>query len=220
MKNTIRQSGLYIDKIICKYKEGGTIDMKDKRLIFYNKIKGLDDKAYLKYSLKYQLAPVIMGFKPGMTINLPRHKYEADWPIYSQHIEEELGVKSAMLRSSQKSIIIFFYRSCLIEDLLQDEEVQTFLKPFGYNTTSVQSAVAYLQKRYELEHCPHELGIFLGIHLKDVKDYMLCPDKECLLCSYWKVYNDVENAKTTFANFDAAKVSMLNALLRELQVAA
>ncbi len=196
------------------------IDMKDKRLIFYNKIKGLDDKTYLKYSLKYQLAPVIMAFKPGMTINLPREKYEADWPIYSKYIEEELGIKSAVLRNSPKSIILFFYRNCLIEELLQNEEVQSFLKPFGYETTNVEVAVKYLQKRYEVEHCPHELGIFLGIHLKDVQDYILYPEKECLLCSYWKVYNNVEQAKNIFASFDAAKVKMLNTLLEELQAVA
>lgn len=193
--------------------------MKDKRLIFYNKIKGLDEKSYLKYSLKYQLAPVIMGFKPGMTINLSREKYETEWLIYSRYIEEELGIKSAILRYSTKSIIIFFYRTCLVEDLLKDREIEVFLKGFNYNTTSVNAAVLDLQKRYQVEHCPHELGIFLGIDLKDVKDYILCPDKKCLLCSYWKVYNNVEAAKITFANFDLAKVKMLNTLLEELQVA-
>ena len=194
--------------------------MKDKRLIFYNKIKALDEKTYLKYSLRYQLAPVIMGFKPGMTINLSREKYEADWPIYSQYIEEELGIKSAILRSSSRSIILLFYRRCLIEELLQNQEIKAFLEPFGYETSSVEKAIICLQKRYEVEHCPHELGIFLGIHIKDVKDYMLCPNKECLLCSYWKVYNNVEDAKTTFARFDLAKVKMLNTLLEELQIAA
>lgn len=193
--------------------------MKDKRLIFYKKIKGLDDKEYLKYSLKYQLAPVIMGFKPGMTINLPRERYAMDWLVYSNYIEEELGIKSAILRYSSKSIIIFFYRTCLIESLLQNKEIASFLKAFNYDTTSVQGAVAHLQKRYKVEHCPHELGIFLGIDLADVQDYMLCPDKKCLLCSYWKVYNNVEAAKVTFASFDLAKVKMLNTLLEELQVA-
>lgn len=194
--------------------------MKDKRLIFYNKIKGLDDKTYLKYSLKYQLAPVIMGFKPGMTINLAREKYEADWPVYSQYIEEELGIKSAILRSSSRSIILLFYRPCLMEEVLNNQEIRAFLEPFGYEMSSPEKAVECLQKRYEVEHCPHELGVFLGIHIKDVKDYMLCPNKECLLCSYWKVYNNVEDAKTTFALFDLAKVKMLNTLLEELQVAA
>ncbi|WP_054740878.1 DUF3793 family protein [Cellulosilyticum ruminicola] len=193
--------------------------MKNKRLVFYRTIKGLDDKMYLKYSLKYQLAPVIMGFKPGMTINLPREKYEKDWASYSEYIESELQIKSAVLRYSNKSIIIFFYRNCLIEDLLQDKEIRLFLKQFAYDTTSVIGAVKHLQKRYNEEHCPHELGVLLGIDLKDVQDYIQCPDKECLLCSYWKVYNNVEIAKITFANFDLAKSKMLNSLLEELKVA-
>ncbi len=193
--------------------------MKDKRLVFYKTIKELDDRAYLKYSLKYQLAPVIMGFKPGMTINLSRDKYEKDWLTYSKYIESELEVKSAVLRYSTKSIIIFFYRECLIERLLQDVEIINFLDKFAYDTSSVACAVEHLQARYKTEHCPHELGVFLGIDLKDVKDYMQCPNKECLLCSYWKVYNNIEMAKVTFANFDLAKVKMLNSLLEELQSA-
>ena len=144
--------------------------MKDKRLIFFNKIKGLDDTSYLKYSLKYQLAPVIMGFKPGMTINLPSEKYQTKWSIYRQFIEQDLGVKSIILRNSPKSMIILFYRDCLIECLLEQKSIREFLQPFGYDVNHAELAVLHLQKRYKEEHCPHELGVFLGIALEDVKE--------------------------------------------------
>ena len=193
--------------------------MRDKRLIFFNKIRGLDDTSYLKYSLKYQLAPVIMGFKPSMTINLPSDKYEKDWDVYNQFIEKDLGVKSMILRKSERSMIILFYRPCLIECLLEEKEIRDFLEPFGYNVTSVERAILHLKERYQKEHCPHELGVFLGIALEDVKDYMLYPEKECLMCSYWKVYNNLEVAQTKFAQYDLAKVKMLNALLEELEIA-
>lgn len=189
--------------------------MKQRRLIFYNTIKALDDLTALKFSLKYQLAPIIMGFKPSMTINLSKNKKM--WQLYEMEILKELGVACQTLREKEGAFILLFYKDCLIEALLEDVAVRSFLQDLDYPVHSSEQAIKTLKERYETYHCPHELGVFLGIALKDVKDYMTCPNKTCLLCGYWKVYNDLDAAQQTFNNYDLAKETMLNHLLGELE---
>mgnify|MGYP002197944272 CR=1 FL=1 len=85
----------------------------------------------------------------------------------------------------------------------------------GYpNKFSVEEALEILQVRYELYNCPHELGIFLGFPLEDVKDFMECKEKKCLLCGYWKVYNNTIEAKKIFDKYDEIKEYTIKNILK------
>lgn len=79
----------------------------------------------------------------------------------------------------------------------------------GMNT---EECLAYLSQRVSLsaqgmESYPHEMGIFLGYPLEDVREFMLRGGKDSLYTGYWKVYADVEQAKETFRTYDTAKES-------------
>lgn len=191
--------------------------MGQKRLIFYNSIKKLSDKKYLEYYLRYQLAPVIMGFKPSMTLTIGGQNGSKDCKVYSDEIITNLGLKYVKVRECNEREILFIYRECLIEHLLEDKEIRAFLETFQYPLNSVQEAILYLAERYKVCHCPHELGVFLGFDLADVKDYICGTQKKCLICGYWRVYNNASKAKETFRNYDLAKYKMLGILLEELQ---
>lgn len=193
--------------------------LKEKRIIFYDYLKQLEDKQYLSCYFKYQLAPVIMGFKPSMTITLRKCNSRNMNQEEIENIIKGLGLKVITLRENRDADILLIYRECLIEALLEDEQIRTFLEEVGYGMQSVEQVIEYLVYRYEDCHCPHELGVFLGFNLEDVRDYMNESSKECLLCGYWRVYNNVENAKQTFKNYDLAKDKMLSSLLEELQQA-
>ena len=65
-----------------------------------------------------------------------------------------------------------------------------------------------------LYHCPHELGIFLGIPIEDVKDFMECTNKKCLLCGYWKVYNNYYTAEKTFKQYDIIKEHTIHSFVK------
>ena len=55
------------------------------------------------------------------------------------------------------------------------------------------------------ESYPHEMGIFLGYPLEDVRGFILHEGKDSRYTGYWKVYGDVEQAKQTFQAYDNAK---------------
>lgn len=191
--------------------------MVDKKIIFFNRLKKLEgSRDYLEYYLKYQLAPVIMGFKPAMTLNVGERNGGSAYRAYPAIIEE-MGLRCCTLRKGRNTDILFIYKPCLIEELLRQKKVTTFLKTFGYPIQSVEEAVDFLRQRYAVQHCPHELGIFLGFPIEDVCVYMENPHKVCRLCGYWKVYHDIEGAKRTFAAYDKAKENMICLLLQELE---
>lgn len=189
----------------------------EQRVIFFDTIKALDDASYLTYYLKYQLAPVIMGVKPSITLNIGKRQGRMISKIKLLRIIDELGLKGIILRDTKNGHIVLAYRKCALEVILNETKVKEFVEKLGYPSGSVYAAVSHLRKRYDHCHCPPELGIFLGFPVEDVKDYMCGTSKECLLCGYWQVYNNVDEAEKTFKKYDAAKAHMLTYLLDELE---
>ncbi|MBE6023576.1 MAG: DUF3793 family protein [Cellulosilyticum sp.] len=190
--------------------------MKDKRVVFFDRIRELEDTEYLTYYLKYQLAPVIMGYKPSITLSLGRRDGRRISKIKTLKVIESLGLRGMVLRETTNTHIVLAYRKCSIEDILQQPKEREFLESLGYPLDSVYRTLSYLRKRYEYCHCPAELGTFLGFPIEDVKDYMCGTKKKCLLCGYWQVYNNRCEAEKIFKRYDDAKESMLSYLLEEL----
>ena len=207
------------------FKKEGGIDMSqlrvcrmsNDRMIFYDAIKALDEISYLTYYMKYQLAPVIMGVKPAITLNIGKKQEKKYSKVKILKVIESLGLKGMILRDTPNGHIVLAYRCCQMEQILKQEEVAAVLQNMGYPVHSIYLALSHLRKRYDYCHCPPELGIFLGFPVEDVKDYMCDTQKKCLLCGYWQVYNDVEGAEKIFSQYDEAKNTMLNNLLSELK---
>lgn len=187
---------------------------------FYNKIRQLDDEAYFKYYFKYQLAPVIMGFKPSTTLSITQNRgISYQWKIYHKKALQELGLEIISLRKCNDKEVFLIYKNCLIQNVLEDSANKEFLEEIGYKIESVNSVLNSLIKRYTEVHCPHELGIFLGIPIDDVRDFVSDTKKECLTCGYWKVYNNLQEAQCIFKNYDQAKQKILDMVLGELEEA-
>lgn len=62
-----------------------------------------------------------------------------------------------------------------------------------------------LQEHFLQESCPHEIGLFLGYPLDDVKSFIKNKGKNCICCRYWKVYHHPEQAQKTFRLIDEAQ---------------
>ena len=78
---------------------------------------------------------------------------------------------------------------------------------------NIDDVLRELKRRYAIYNFPHELGIFLGYPINDVKDFIDNPKKKCLLCGYWKVYSDKENAKRIFRIFDNVRSNAMDKIL-------
>ena len=155
--------------------------------------------------LAINCAPTILGEKPASLFcikNKPNviKNFENQQPL----IEKVFGVKTAVLRHSENHLIILLYDATWLMDLLNTYEVKQFLESMGYVLSdSLESILYQLSIKFKLG-CPHEIGVFLGYPIQDVKAF-LEPKSECLLCGYWKVFSNVESAKRTFERYDKAK---------------
>ena len=107
------------------------------------------------------------------------------------------------------------YNKELLEQNIFKENHKNFFKKLGYsNKNDINKYIENLKFRYDLYHCPHELGLFLGIPYKDVIDFMECTEKKCLFCGYWKVYNDSSKAKKIFSQYDKIKEHTVEHILK------
>ena len=99
---------------------------------------------------------------------------------------------------------------CLWQQCLEDPQVAVFLQQYGYESTQAEACLNHLGARVSLsargmEHYPHEMGIFLGYPLEDVRGFIRHEGKESRYTGYWKVYGDVTQAKQIFQAYDDAK---------------
>lgn len=182
--------------------------MSEKLWLFYEHLKSYSDYDYLYSYLNYHLAPVLAGIKPGSILNMTGDNKEK-WHKYGREIVLKLHLKWTVLRQGQEGDIIFLYQLGLIRGLLENSSIKSYLEQIGYQVLSVNQVIRALKGRYDKVHCPHEVGIFLGIPLEDVRVFIEKPQTPCLLKGYWKVYSNLEDAKTLFEAYDDVKYQVV-----------
>ncbi|MGG7176874.1 DUF3793 family protein [Clostridium paraputrificum] len=183
---------------------------------FYNILKVMKDKEYIENILVYNLSPVIAGIKPASTITFKRNgdnSYDK-WIRYGRGFIDDMDLKWLEIKSYNNVVIILIYNKYLLKEYLYKEDNKNLLIQIGYSEAkNIYEILNVLKDRYSKCDCPHELGLFLGIPIKDVNDFM-SSNKKCLFCGYWKVYNDVEGAKKIFNKYDEIKEKIIIFILK------
>ncbi|AYF54559.1 hypothetical protein Z957_12230 [Clostridium sp. K25] len=166
------------------------------------------DKDYLLSTILYSIAPTLAGEKVSSLVNFNKTRKRnlySFWMKYKEEIIDVLNIECFELKKTEDMCVVLFYNDNQLTDILSNARNQKFLSRFNYsNFNSNIECLEILKERYE-NLCPHEIGIFLGYPLKDVIDFVECPNKQCLLLGYWKVYNDIKDAQIKFNKFDSIK---------------
>ena len=186
-------------------------------LAFYEKLNSLPEQEYIENFIVYNTSTVIARVKPASILNFSEDSKSlySSWKIYGRNFVKEIDLEYVELREADSSIIVLVYSENIMKEYITNEKNREFLMRIGYpKEISVKSYIETLKARYMLHHCPHELGVFLGIPIEDVKDFMECTNKKCLLCGYWKVYNNYYAAEKTFKQYDIIKEHTINSFIR------
>lgn len=160
-----------------------------------------------KYLIEH-CSPTLASLK---TANLVNISFDDDALLTSsvERINKELqgtGVCILVLKKSQKCALIYAVRKSKLAFDLQKDGVAKFLMQYGYGNTDVEACLERLKCRLMYtDEFPHEIGIFLGYPLEDVKGFIDNAGQNSKCTGCWKVYCNECEAIKTFAKFNKCK---------------
>lgn len=168
--------------------------------------------------LSCHCSPVLMGEKPANLVSFSKEKMPElldIMKVYEEKLSAE-GVEMEVICGCGKHYLVLVYRKDMLEDYLKQSEAKEILIEDGYpEKAELKEMFSYLKMRFEQKkEFPHEIGLFLGYPLEDVRGFRVNGGSRCKLCGYWKVYGDVEKAKIQFAVYDKCRAFM-NEQLRQ-----
>lgn len=179
-----------------------------KQIEFYKSLSKMEERECIEKFLIYNASLVISGVKPSATVTIKKgndNLYDK-WVKYGRDFLKNIDIQYINLRECDNALIILIYNEEQLKNYIFKTENKKFLMQLGYtDENDINKYLYILEKRYKEFNCPHELGVFLGFPLNDVKDFMECKKKKCLSCGYWLVYNNLKEAKETFNKFDKVK---------------
>lgn len=148
-----------------------------------------------------QCAPTLAGIKCGCLFRIDCNASEiASELIRLNDVLNPKGVAVTMFIPSVCGTFVYVHRTRLISEIKgSNGKALDYLKRSGYDISSDDALIESLRSKIESVGCvPHEIGIFLGYPLDDVKGFIenkgRCP--KCMGC--WKVYGSEEVAAKMF----------------------
>lgn len=149
-------------------------------------------------------SPTLANIKVG---NLFRFFFEQPEEVeqyityWNQRMNEK-GVYLTSVKQCKETALIYVYRKKSLEQILQQSNIQHFLKTYGYESNSVYACIEHLREQF-VTSCsfPHEIGVFLGYPLEDIIGFIVNEGKNYKCVGCWKVYGDAQKAEKTFCKF-------------------
>jgi len=117
------------------------------------------------------------------------------------------GIYIELLKNAGDFYLIYVYRKSQLQSIIRDKNNQTFLEIFGYSALfDLHGYLKVLKKKLcEEKKFPHEIGVFLGYPLEDVKAFIRTEGQNCAVCGEWKAYHDEKSAECMFFKYRHCK---------------
>ena len=155
----------------------------------------------LQRALAIHSAPALCGIKASNLINVD----------YSDDLFKEIAelnkkftnFRFFILKKDKNKVLILIYRKRVLERELNRNSNKEFLKELGYDVSSIDSLLLCLKERIAYDDFPHEIGVFLGYDLSDIKSFI--ENKKCLYTGYWKVYSNLDEKLELFSKYTRCK---------------
>ncbi len=160
----------------------------------------------LEKLLALHSSPAICGIKASNLISIDYNE-----SIYKEI--EELNNKYPKLRfyilkRTNQKVLILIYRKSVFEKIMQNQNNLDFLQNIGYDISSIDIMLNELKIRLKKDNFPHEIGVFLGYDLDDIKSYI--SNEKCIYIGYWKVYSNLNEKLDIFNKYTKCKECVIN----------
>lgn len=173
----------------------------------------------LEMQLAMQCAPVISGLKVS-NLFITQKKYRST----VRQILQKTDLSCCELLQVGQRITFLLYRHDALISYLSQSEVMHFLKQMGYENASLTQQLQTFRTRYQKYMAskrmfPHEMGLFLGYPIEDVKGFIENNGANSLYTGYWKVYSDMQAKITLFQKFELARDTLVRLVLSDIGMA-
>ena len=156
-----------------------------------------------EYLIEY-CSPTLASLKPANLFNYQftsREELDGQLAEWNRNLSDK-GVAITVLRRKEKTALVYVYRPSRLRRELERSDVCEFLKGCGYSRFDVTHALECLRSHLAInDEFPHEIGVFLGYPLDDVKAFICNGGRNCKCVGCWKVYCNEKEAVQTFARY-------------------
>ncbi|HAU87984.1 MAG TPA: hypothetical protein DCW90_21655 [Lachnospiraceae bacterium] len=181
------------------------------------------NETYLQYILANCAAPVLAKKKPaGLMTVWKHHLHNFDMNEYIQTGALSYRNDSSMeiLLETKLYYLLFCYQEERLVYELENIKNSDMLSEYT-SLTKIQDKIDLLKEKMHTywaigSDFPHEVGLFLGYPVWDVKGFIEHKGQQYKLCGYWKVYDDVPGALCKFEEYDWIKKCALERFYKDL----
>lgn len=171
------------------------------------------DAQNIELQLAMQCAPVLADLKVSNLLIT-----QAQYVPGIRQIAHKLGLACFVLTHVKKRVTLLLYRTDKLTAYLSQADVFAFLQEMGYAEMDLLEQLRHFRTRYQayLEknaEFPHEMGLFLGYPVADVRGFIQNKGEHFLYTGYWKVYENPEEKKDLFQRFEEAREYLVRRVL-------
>lgn len=154
-------------------------------------------------------SPTLAGLKAA---NLFNYRFDDESRLHEDvrkynEILGQKGISIDIINQKEHSALIYVYRRYKLEPVIHSFEVSEFLKGYGYENLQFEDMLEILKSRISAcDSFPHEIGVFLGYPIKDVKGFIENAGQNCKCTGCWKVYCNECEAVKLFAKFKKCRM--------------
>ncbi|WP_423363906.1 DUF3793 family protein [Mycoplasma sp. P36-A1] len=147
-------------------------------------------------------ACTLKKIKPASMFSCKRKDYNNldDSIKYYQELLLQYDLKLEIIQDRGPFVLLYLYRPIHLETVWKRNEVAEFLTTRGYSN-NIESNLVILKEKLQKNSFPHDIGIFLGYDVDDVKSFIEHEGKNYKLIGPWKVYHKEENKQKLFSMF-------------------
>lgn len=162
------------------------------------------DAEFLSRWLVLELAATIIGSKPSTILSIVDTRNRpllTLWRAFGPRILAGSPVCHLVLKETSDRLAILFYRRDMLERCINQPGHKEFLFRQGYPVEcGLHACLRYLKRKF-VGTCPHEIGILLGIPLKDVLGFMGLSDQPLCCRGCWHIYGNPECSLAVMKRF-------------------
>ncbi|UNC93083.1 DUF3793 family protein [Candidatus Contubernalis alkaliaceticus] len=162
-----------------------------------------------------RIGATLAGVKPAELINVSSGDDAfGQWQHVKAAIKNFHDMDYIVIKVKKGRRQVLFYHGAALDQTLNSYSVQLFLKSLGYpENYTLEGYLDCLVEKLRGESFPHEIGVFLGYPLKDVKGFLGYSSLEMVQVKGWRIYGNREPSLETYHKFKEAKEEFQNLLI-------